>query len=156
MFYATLKLIHILSLIVWIGGMVFAHFFVRPAVQVLAPAVRIPLMLGVLQRFFAAVLVAVALVLTTGLWMVARVAREAAQLGGPFAMPVSWTIMAALGLVMALIFGYIRLVLYKRLQHAVTVSDWAAGGQALAGIRTWVGVNLLLGLAIIAITVLLV
>ena len=33
---------------------------------------------------------------------------------------------------------------------------WAAGGQALAGIRTWVGVNLLLGLAIIAITVLLV
>ena len=26
MLYATLKLVHVLSLIVWIGGMVFAHF----------------------------------------------------------------------------------------------------------------------------------
>ena len=32
MIYATLKTLHVLSIIVWIGGMVFAHFFLRPAV----------------------------------------------------------------------------------------------------------------------------
>ena len=30
MIYATLKTLHVLSIIVWIGGMVFAHFFLRP------------------------------------------------------------------------------------------------------------------------------
>jgi uncharacterized membrane protein len=32
MLYATLKTVHVLSIIVWIGGMVFSHFFLRPAV----------------------------------------------------------------------------------------------------------------------------
>ena len=31
MLYATLKAIHLLSLVVWLGGMVFALFFLRPA-----------------------------------------------------------------------------------------------------------------------------
>jgi len=31
MIYATLKTVHVLSIIVWIGGMVFAQFFLRPA-----------------------------------------------------------------------------------------------------------------------------
>ena len=43
MLYATLKLVHVLSLIVWIGGMVFAHFFLRPAVQALEPPQRLRL-----------------------------------------------------------------------------------------------------------------
>ena len=38
MFYAILKTIHLLSIIVWIGGMVFAHFFLRPAVAMLSAA----------------------------------------------------------------------------------------------------------------------
>ncbi len=84
MFYASLKLIHLLSIVVWIGGMVFAHFFLRPAVQTLEPPVRLALMCNVLQRFFTAVQVAVVLTLVTGLWMIGRVAREAVQLGGPF------------------------------------------------------------------------
>ena len=60
MLYATLKLVHVLSLIVWIGGMVFAHFFLRPATLSLEPPQRVRLMHDVLQRFFAAVSVAVA------------------------------------------------------------------------------------------------
>jgi uncharacterized membrane protein len=33
----------------------------------------------------------------------------------------------------------------------VAASDWPKGGQAMAGIRRWVGVNLVLGIAIVAI-----
>ena len=51
MLYNALKLTHVLSIIVWIGGMVFAHFFLRPAVQMLEPPQRVALMHGVLQRF---------------------------------------------------------------------------------------------------------
>ncbi|MNO05997.1 Copper resistance protein D [compost metagenome] len=59
--------------------------------------------------------------------------------------------MAAGGIVMTAIYGYIRFVLYTRLAAAVAASAWPAGGQAMAGIRRWVGVNLLLGIAIVAV-----
>ena len=155
MLYNALQLVHVLSIIVWIGGMVFAHFFLRPATLTLEPPQRVRLMHDVLQRFFAAVSVAVVVVLGSGLWMVGRVARQAAQAGGSFAMPLDWTIMATLGLVMMALFGHIRFALFKRLQRAVAASDWATGGQALGSIRTLVGVNLALGVLIVAVTLLI-
>ena len=155
MLYATLKLVHVLSLIVWIGGMVFAHFFLRPAAQTLAPEARVRLMADVLQRFFNAVSVAIVLVLGTGLWMIGNVAKHTVQSGGSFSMPLSWTLMATLGLVMMALFGHIRFALFKRLQRAVAASDWAAGGKALGSIRTLVGVNLALGVVIVVVTLLI-
>jgi len=155
MIYATLKLLHILSIVVWVGGMVFAHFFLRPAALQLDPPQRIRLMHVVLQRFFAAVLVSVVVVLGTGLWMIGRVAKESVQAGLGFNMPLDWTAMATLGILMMAVFGHIRFVLFKRLGQAVTVSDWPAGGAVLASIRTWVGINLAIGLAIIVVTLLM-
>ena len=64
--------------------------------------------------------------------------------------------MATLGLAMMAIFGHLRFASFKRLQRAVAAENWAAGAQALAVIRTGVTVNLVLGVAIIAVTVLLV
>ena len=32
MLYATLKLLHVLSIVVWVGGMVFAAFFLVPPI----------------------------------------------------------------------------------------------------------------------------
>ena len=155
MLYNVLKFAHILSVIVWIGGMAFAHFFLRPAAQSLEPPQRLRLMHDVLQRFLAAVAVAVVVVLASGLWMIGRVAKQAVQSGGAFAMPLDWTIMATLGIVMMAIFGHIRFALFKRLQRAVAASDWPAGGQAMADIRRWVGVNLAIGVVIVAVTLLL-
>lgn len=156
MIFAALKLAHVLAIVVWIGGMVFAHFFMRPAALLLEPPQRIRLMHGALQRFFAAVLVAVAVVLASGLWMIGRVAKESVQAGLGFNMPLNWTIMATLGLIMMAIFGHIRFALFKRLTRAVAASDWPAGGAALASIRTWVGINLFIGVVIIAQTLLMV
>ena len=155
MLYATLKLLHILAIVVWIGGMVFAQFFLRPAAMQLEPPQRIRLMHSALQRFFAAVLVAIGVVLASGLWMIGRVAKETVQAGLGFNMPLDWTLMATLGLVMMGIFGHIRFALFKRLSAAVAASDWPAGGAALASIRTWVGVNLAIGVVIIVVTLLM-
>jgi uncharacterized membrane protein len=155
MIYATLKLAHLLAIIVWIGGMVFAYFFLRPATLALEPSVRLRLMHDALGRFFKAALIAAVIVLASGLWMIGRVAKQSVQAGQGFDMPLSWTIMAVLGVVMIGIFGHIRFALYKRLSKAVAASNWTAGGAALASIRTWVAINLSIGVLIIAVTLLL-
>ena len=155
MLYAILKLLHLLSIVVWVGGMVFAGFFLRPAALQLPPPQRIALMHAALQRFFTAVLIAIGVVLVTGGWMIGRTAKETVQAGLAFNMPLDWTIMAALGLLMMAIFAHIRFALFKRLDKAVTAQDWPTGGAALASIRTWVGVNLVIGVVIIAVTLLM-
>ena len=152
MIYATLKTLHVLATVVWIGGMVFAHFFLRPALVQLEPPVRLRLMHEVLGRFFKAVLVASLLTLVSGVWMLGRVAKQVVQSGGSFEMPLAWTVMAIGGLVMVAIFMHIRFALYKRLDQAVAASDWPAGAAALGQIRLWVSVNLGLGLVVLVMT----
>jgi uncharacterized membrane protein len=155
MIYAALKTLHLLSIIVWIGGMVFSQFFLRPAVTVLDPQVRLRLMHDVLGRFFRVVLVASLLTLASGLWMLGRTAKQVVQSGGRFEMPLSWLIMTVLGIAMVAIFMHIRFALYRRLDRAVAATDWAAGGAALAQIRTWVSVNLGLGIVVVVATLLI-
>lgn len=152
MFYATLKTIHLMSVIVWIGGMVFAHFFLRPALAPMAAPDRLRLMHDVLGRFFGAVLVAAGLVLVSGVWMIGRVTGQMTAVGVKFNMPLEWMVMSVLGLVMMVIFVYIRFVLYPRLSQAVTATAWPAGGAALASIRGWVMVNMVIGVVIVVIT----
>jgi uncharacterized membrane protein len=152
MIYAALKTVHVLAIIVWIGGMVFVHFFLRPAVAQLEAPVRLRLMHEVLGRFFRVVLVASLLTLASGIWMLGRVAKQVVQSGGRFEMPLSWTVMAVLGVAMVAIFMHIRFALYRRLDRAVSASDWPAGGAALAQIRTWVSVNLALGILVLVVT----
>ena len=155
MVYALLKLVHTLAVVLWVGGMAFAHFFLRPSLDTLEPPQRLRLMQAVLRRFFAAVLLAVALVLGSGLWMIGRVARQAAQGGARFDWPPSWVLMTALGLLMIAIFGHIRFVLYRRFAAAMDREDLPAGAAALARIRRWVSVNLAIGVGVIAAVLLL-
>lgn len=150
MLYAILKTLHLLAVIVWVGGMAFAHFFLRPALtQLEPPPQRLKLMAVVLQRFFAAVLVAVLVIVIGGAWMIGEVHQQAASTGGRLVMPLTWTLMTALGLVMAAIFGYIRFALFGRMQRALAAGDNTGAASALAQIRTWVGVNLVIGTAIV-------
>lgn len=155
MLYNLLKFVHVLSIIIWIGGMIYTVFFLRPSLSSLAPPARVQLMHDVLARFFKAVLFASTLALFSGLWMIGRVAKQTVQAGGSFSWPTSWVVMTALGVVMFLIFGHIRFALFKRLQRAVAASDWPAGGAALEQIRLWVSINLGIGIAIIAAVFLL-
>jgi uncharacterized membrane protein len=151
MLYETLKALHVLSIVVWVGGMVFAHFFLRPAVAALEGPQRIRLMHDVLGRFFRVVLVVSVLALATGVWMLGRVARQVVQAGGNFQMPLAWTVMAVLGTVMVAIFLVIRFRFFRGLQQAVAQTDWAAGAASLAQIRKWVAVNLALGIFVTAV-----
>lgn len=151
MLFILFKLVHLLCIIIWVGGMFFAHFFLRPAAQNLPPPERVQLMHEVLRRFFLVVSAIVVLVLATGAGMIGLIHGMAAQAGSRFSMPASWIVMSILGTAMAAVFGYIRFVPFKRLDAAVRAGDWAGGGRALAGIRQWVALNLALGLVIVAV-----
>lgn len=152
MMYALLKTVHLLSIIVWIGGMVFAHFFLRPALAQLDPPVRLRLMHEVLGRFFGAVLAASLLTLASGTWMIGRVAKQVVQSGGRFEMPWQWTVMTVLGIAMVAVFLHIRFALYRRMARAVAAADWPAAAAALGSIRQWVAVNLGLGVVVLVVT----
>jgi uncharacterized membrane protein len=152
MFYASLKTVHLLSIVLWIGGMFFAHFCLRPAAAALEAPQRVRLMHETLARFFGYVAWAASLALLSGLAMIGGLARSEARAGMQFGMPLDWLVMAVLGIVMVAIFGHIRFVLFRRLRAAVQASDWPAGGAALAGIRRWVSFNLALGVLIVVVT----
>ena len=149
MLFVLLKLVHLLAIIIWVGGMFFAHFFLRPAVQGLQPPERVKLMHEVLKRFFSVVLVLIVVVLASGLGMIGSIHAMAAKANSQFNMPASWMVMSILGLVMMAVFGHIRFALFKRLDRAVNAKDWPAGGQALGQIRQLVALNLALGTVIV-------
>jgi uncharacterized membrane protein len=148
--FNLLKLIHVFSIVIWVGGMIYTLFFLRPSLGTLAPPQRVQLMHDVLARFFKAVLIVSTIAVASGFWMIGRVAKQTVQSGGAFSWPTQWVLMAVLGTLMYLVFMHIRFALFKRLQRSVGASDWAVGGAALDQIRLWVSVNLVIGIVIIA------
>ncbi len=150
MLYTLLKAIHVLSIIVWVGGMVFSQYFLRPALPLLEPPQRLALMNEVLRRFFGTVFVASLLALVSGAWML-HVSARAAGFGG---LPVSWWMMAMLGTVMVVIFLNIRFMWFPNMSRQVAAQDWAAAGRTLSAIRRLVGINLMLGILTLLFTML--
>ena len=145
---ALLLFVHLLSIVVWLGGMAFAHFCLRPALPLLALPERLRLMHAVLARFLHWVLAAALLTVASGLGIMFLAARAGAV------MPWNWHAMAALGLVMLGVFAFVRWGPFVRLARAVAVDDWPAGAAALAGVLKGVAVNLALGVLVVATAVL--
>lgn len=136
--------LHILSVVVWVGGMFFAYMALRPvAASVLEPPQRLTLWAGVFDKFFPWVWASVLLILLTGLHLLMA-------LGGTAAPHYTWT-MLVLGIAMMLIYAHVFFSPYKKLKRAVAEQNWKAGGAALALIRRLIGINLSLGLLTIAV-----
>lgn len=137
-------LLHVLSVVVWVGGMFFAYMALRPvAASVLEPPQRLTLWAGVFDRFFPWVWASVILILLSGLYMFSA-------LGGAAAPHYTRT-MLVLGVIMMLIFGHVFFSPYRKLKLAVEAQDWPSGGAALAQIRKLIGINLMIGLLTIAV-----
>jgi len=154
MMYAAMKTLHVLSIVIWIGGMLFAHAFLRPAAAALPDETRFKLMHDVLGRFFKVVTVVSVVALFTGYWMMGHVAKNVVQAGGSFDAPLDWTVMAIVGTLMVLIYGHIRFALFGKFGKALSANDMAQAGTYLNKTRQWVLVNLVLGLGLIAFTLL--
>ena len=143
--YTSMLLLHVLGVVVWVGGMFLMHVAVRPAaVQLLPPPQRLPLIALVLARFFFWVGIAIVAVLASGLGMILD--------GGGFRNAhLSVHLMFAIGLAMMAIFLHIRFAPFKRLQAAVVASDWPLAAKRLDQVRQLVTTNLVLGIVTIAV-----
>ena len=137
--------LHVLSAVIWVGGMFFAYMVLRPPAGALEPPQRLTLWAGVFGRFFPWVWAAVILLLLSGYWLLFGV------FGGFKNSGVYIHIMHAVGLIMMLLFMHLFFAPYRRLRRAVTASDWPAAGQQLGQIRRIVAINLTLGVVVVIV-----
>jgi len=143
MTFNPLLFLHLSSVVIWVGGMFFAYFCLRPAaVQILEPAQRLPLWVATFSRFFKLTAAAVIVIIATGMMMLL-------QVGFKFA-PIGWHIMLTTGLIMTGIFIYVYAVLYPRLCSQCNAQTWPVAAATLNTVRKCVGINLVLAVITIA------
>lgn len=144
--FALIYSIHVLAALVWVGGMFFAWMVLRPAaVKALEGPARLKLWAEVFPRFFAWVWVAVIILPIGGVGMIHM------RFNGFETAPRYVQIMMGLYLVMTALFIRIQALRLPELRKAVLAEDWATGAATLGGIRRLVGINLLIGLLLVAI-----
>lgn len=132
-------LLHLLGAITWVGGMWFAYFCLRPAAtKSLDAPQRLPLWSATFDYFLRYVAVAVVVIVISGFTLLIRTGFRVA--------PVGWLVMAALGMVMTVIFGYVYIGLFPRLRAHCLASAWPSAAIVMNDIRRLVAINLVLAL----------
>ena len=77
-------LLHVIAVVIWVGGMFFAYMFLRPAAAAqLEPPARLTLWAGVFSNFFPWVWSCIVVILATGFWMIFAVFGGMGTLFGP-------------------------------------------------------------------------
>jgi uncharacterized membrane protein len=132
--------LHILSAIVWIGGMFFALLVLRPATRKLEPADRLPLWGRVFGNFFPWVWTSIVVLLASGYWMIFSGWDGFANL------PVHLHLMQGIGWLMILVFLHLWFAPYKRFKRAMTGNNLNEAARNLNQIRIIITINLFLGL----------
>lgn len=143
---AFVYVLHVLAAIVWVGGIFFAWMILRPAViAALEGPARLRLWLQVLPRFFVWVWAAVILLPVTGIGMIN------VNFSGFQTAPRYVQVMMGLYVVMVALFLRASTLNLAQLRKAVLAEQWAEGAAALAGMRRLMGINLMVGMAVVAI-----
>jgi len=145
---AFLVAVHVLFVVIWVGGMIFAYSFQRPAAATqLEAAERLRLWLSTFQGFFPWVWAAIILLPVTGYTYIFW------YYGGMAGAPLYVHLMSGLGILMILIYLHVYFAPFRKLRAAVHSEDWQEGGRQLARIRRAVGVNMTIGVVVTAIAV---
>ena len=144
--FAIFYSLHVLSALVWVGGMFFAWMVLRPAaMKALEGPARLKLWVEVFSGFFRWVWVAVVVLPVSGVGMIHL------QYSGFETAPRYVQVMMGLYVVMTALFIRIQALMLPELRTAVAAQDWPAGAAVLGKIRRLVGINLLVGLLLVAI-----
>ena len=144
--FALVYTLHLLAALIWVGGMFFAWMILRPAAMTaLEGPARLKLWVEVFQRFFVWVWVAVVLLPISGIGLIHL------RFTGFETAPRYVQVMMGLYIVMTALFIRIQGLQLPALRTAVTAQDWPTGAAMLGKIRRLVGINLLIGLLVVAI-----
>ena len=135
----VLLALHLLAASIWVGGMAYTLFVLRPALAVLDPQAKAMQMhMLTLKKFFFIIWHVMPLMLLTGWGMVFL------AWGGMAGLPRSINVMQGLGVLMAAVFIIAYVGPYKKLQRAIRATP-----EMLARVRVLMVMNLVLGAAAI-------
>ncbi|ABI62209.1 Hypothetical protein GbCGDNIH1_1311 [Granulibacter bethesdensis CGDNIH1] len=111
MLSSVLLAVHLLGTVLWVGGMIFALFVLRPNLILIQPAERVAFHMAVLGRFFAILRLVIPAILLSGFIM-------SFSLYGSFARaPWQVHVMTLTGLIMACVYGAILSGPWRSLQN---------------------------------------
>lgn len=140
----TLSL-HVLSVVIWVGGMFFAYMILRPvAASELEPPARLNLWRQIFSRFFPWVWASIVLVPVSGIMLTT-------PYGGFGQSPLYIHIMTILGVIMIMIFLHVFFAPFKRIKRKLDDNDIPGAAKQLNQIRILVGGNTLIGFITIII-----
>ncbi|MEN5094464.1 CopD family protein [Pseudomonas protegens] len=144
--FALAYTLHVLAALVWVGGMFFAWMVLRPAaVAALEGPARLQLWAQVFPRFFVWVWAAVVLLPISGIGLLHL------RFSGFETAPRYVQVMMGVYLVMTALFIRIQSLQLPELHKAVAAQDWPIAAAALGKIRRLVGINLIIGLLLVAL-----
>ena len=154
--YDYAKLLHLIAGIVWMGGMTFMLFALRPAAMAsMEPQPRAVFMGQVWKRFYVWVLVAIVVLFATGTHLYTATFRAVRLATGSGSVPLGWNVMLVLGITMMLVFGHIYFAGFKKYKRAVAAAEWPLAAKASGLIHKMTLLNFALGwLAILAVRLL--
>ncbi len=138
--------LHVLAAVIWVGGMFFGYFCLRPSLGVLNPPDPMRAQRAILQRFFAWVAAAVLVLLVTGYWMIFSPA-----FGGFAGLPLHVNLMQGIGWIMFLVFGHLYFAVWPKMRRAADAEDWPEAVARHNTIRRIIEINLTLGIVTVAI-----
>ena len=144
MLYPVALALHVLSAVVWVGGMFFAYMCLRPVLGGREPAERLQIWVGVFKKFFPWVTVAIGILFLTGFYLI--------YVRGGFGQ-IGYHVWGMLGIavIMTGIYKFLLLAPFRHLCQGVEEENHKVAAFALGTIRRLVGTNLVLGVIVICL-----
>jgi len=142
--YKITLLAHIVSAVIWVGGMFFAHVILRPSLMDVDTAVRLSIWKKVFKKFFYWVWISVFTILITGYGIVFLIYGGLSGIQGRMHI----YIMLAAGTVMSFIYFYIYFVPFQKFLAALSSHNNQIAAYQQGIMRKLVFFNLLLGIFI--------
>jgi uncharacterized membrane protein len=139
---ALLIALHVLAVVVWVGGMFFAYMVLRQSAGPLEPEARLMLWYRVFRRFFPWVWSSIVLLLASMIFL---------YFGGFAGAGLYIHVMQGIGIVMILLFLHLFFVSWRRFSDAVERLHFPEAVTHLGQIRRVVAANLVLGLLTIIV-----
>ena len=142
---ALLIVLHVLAVVVWVGGMFFAYVVLRQSAGPLPSETRLALWHRVFRRFFPWVWSSIVVLLASGYGMMFL------YFGGFAGAGLYIHVMQGIGIVMMMLFIHLFFVPWRRFSDAMEKRHFPEAAKHLAQIRRVVAANLVLGLLTIIV-----
>ena len=137
---------HLLSAVIWVGGMFFAYTSLRPAAaKLLEVQQRTKLWRKCLITFFTWVWISIIVLPVTGYWIIY------AHYGGMARVGWHIHVMQVIGIIMVMIFLHAFFAPFRQLLKALKHENFQTAADQLAKIRRFMGINLVLGIVVLVV-----